>query len=79
MKVAEGAGVIAHFVKPNSPVFIAGLRTDDWIKEIDGIEVNSFESAGETLAAIEGDSLRTEFVLLVGRGGETAVLRVKLK
>lgn len=79
VKVAEGAGVIAHFVKPNSPVFIAGLRTDDWIKEIDGIEVNSFESDGETLAAIEGDSLRTEFVLLVGREGETAVLRVKLK
>jgi serine protease Do len=79
VKVAEGSGVVAHFVKGNSPAFIAGLRTDDWIKEIDGSEVTTFTSATEKLAAIEADALRSEFVLLVGRGGETAVLRVKLK
>jgi hypothetical protein len=31
------------------------------------------------MSEIEADSERTEFVLLVGRGNETAVLRVKLK
>ncbi|MBC7368630.1 MAG: PDZ domain-containing protein [Undibacterium sp.] len=79
VKVAEGSGVVAHFVKPNSPAAIAGLRTDDWIKEIDGVETKSFEAATEKLAATEADTLRSEFVLLVSRGGETAVLRVKLK
>ena len=29
-------GIVAHLVKPNSPADIAGLRPDDWIKEIDG-------------------------------------------
>jgi hypothetical protein len=31
------------------------------------------------LAAIEADHDRSEFVILASRGGETAVLRVKLK
>lgn len=79
LKVADTAGVVAHFVKGNSPVSVAGLRMDDWIKEIDGVEPKSFAEAAEKLAAIQADGARTEFVLLVGRGGETAVLRVKLK
>ena len=79
LKVADTAGVVAHFVKGNSPVSVAGLRMDDWIKEIDGVEPKSFTEAAEKLAAIQADGARTEFVLLVGRGGETAVLRVKLK
>jgi serine protease Do len=79
LKVADTAGVVAHFVKGNSPVSVAGLRTDDWIKEIDGVEPKSFAEAAEKLAAIQADGARTEFVLLVGRSGETAVLRVKLK
>jgi serine protease Do len=79
VKVAEASGVVAHFVKPNSPASIAGLRTDDWIKEIDGVETKSFDAATEKLAVIAADTLRSEFVLLVSRGGETAVLRVKLK
>ncbi len=77
-KTSDAVGVIAHFVKPNSPAAVAGLRTDDWIKEIDGVEVKSFAAAAAQLAAIEADRFRTETVLLVSRGGETAVLRVKL-
>ncbi|MDB6094116.1 MAG: hypothetical protein JWM32_1678 [Verrucomicrobia bacterium] len=73
------AGVIAHFVKPNGPAAVAGLRTDDWIKEIDGVEVKTFAAATAKLAEIEADLQRAEFVLLVSRGGETAVLRVKLR
>ncbi|HEY0946708.1 MAG TPA: PDZ domain-containing protein [Opitutaceae bacterium] len=78
VKLAGHAGVIAHFVKSNGPAGAAGLRTDDWIKEIDGVEVKTFAEATEKLAAIEADPLRNEFVLLASRGGETAVLRVKL-
>jgi len=79
VKLGESTGVIAHFVKPNSPVAISGLHTDDWIKEIDGAEVKSFAMAVEKLTAIEADRERTEFVILASRGGETAVLRVKLR
>lgn len=75
----EGAtGVVAHFVKPNGPASTAGLRTDDWIREIDGVGVQSFEDAAKRLADIEGDATRAECVLLVSRSGETAVLRIRL-
>ncbi|WP_044892728.1 PDZ domain-containing protein [Opitutus terrae] len=77
-RTSDAAGVIAHFVKPNGPAAVAGLRTDDWIKEIDGTEVKTFAAAATQLGTIEADRFRTECVLLVSRGGETAVLRVKL-
>lgn len=79
VKTADLKGVVVHFVKPSSPAAIAGLRMEDWIKEIDGVEVADFAGATAKLAEIEGDASRAEFVVLVGRGGETAVLRVKLK
>lgn len=79
VRATESAGVVVHFVKPSSPSAIAGLRQEDWIKEIDGVEVKTFAATAEKLAEIERDTSRSEFVLLVARGGETAVLRVKLK
>jgi serine protease Do len=72
-------GVVAHLVKPNSPADIAGLRPDDWIKEIDGSEVRDFASAVDKLTAIEKDPQRAETVFLVSRGSDTAVLRIKLR
>ncbi len=78
-RAAPGAaGVTVHFVKAGSAVATAGLRPEDWVREIDGVEVKSYAQALEKLAAIEGDRNRAEFVLLVSRGGETQVLRVKL-
>ncbi len=71
-------GVMVHFVKPGSPVATAGLRPDDWVREIDGTEIKTYAQAMAKLAAIEADQNRAEFVLLVSRGGETQVLRVKL-
>jgi serine protease Do len=79
VKIAETTGAVAHFVKPSSPAGVAGLRPDDWIKEIDGTEVKNFAAATAKLTEVEGDLARSEFVLLVSRNGETAVLRVKLK
>ncbi len=79
VKTVEPSGVIAHFVKPSSPAAIAGLRQEDWIKEIDGSETKAFADVASKLTEIEKDTARAEFVLLVSRGGETAVLRVKLK
>lgn len=79
VRVGEASGAVVHHVKPSSPVATAGLRVEDWIREIDGAEVKTFTAAAERLAAIEQDSARADFVLLVSRGGETAVLRVKLK
>ncbi len=79
IKPAEAGGVIVHYVKPSSPVAIAGLRREDWLREIDGVEVETFPEAVEQLGRIERDETRSEFVLLVRRGAETAVLRVKLR
>jgi serine protease Do len=72
-------GVVAHLVKPNSLADIAGLRPDDWIKEIDGADITDFATAVEKLTAIEKDPQRAETVFLVSRGGDTAVLRIKLR
>jgi len=77
--VAEHTGVVAHFVKANSPAATAGLGMDDWIKEIDGIPVATYADAAAQLSAIEKDLARVEAVLLIRRGGETQVLRIKLK
>lgn len=79
VKASDSAGAVVHYVKPSSPAAIAGLRLEDWIREIDGVEAKTFASAGARLSEIEKDVARAEFVMLVSRGGETAVLRVKLK
>ena len=79
LKTSDTGGVIVHFVKPNSPADIAGLRPDDWIREVDGTEVKTFEAAVAKISSIESDLLRGELVLLVSRGSDTAVLRVKLR
>jgi serine protease Do len=79
VKIADSTGVVAHFVKPSGPAATAGLRPDDWVTEIDGVAVKTFADATAKLAAIESDLSRPEFVLLVSRGGETAVLHAKLK
>lgn len=78
IKPAERRGVVVHFVKPNSPAATAGLRPDDWVREIDGVETKTYADATQKLAVIEADKTRAEFVMLVGRGSETSVLRVKL-
>ena len=79
VKLAGHKGVVAQFVKNSGPAGTAGLRPDDWILEVDGTEVKTYAEAVTKLAAIEADASRSEFVLLTSRGGETAVLRVKLK
>jgi serine protease Do len=77
-RTGELKGVVAHLVKPNSPADIAGLRPDDWIKEIDGVAITDFASAVKRLSDIDKDLLRTETVFLVSRGSDTSVLRIKL-
>jgi len=78
-RARELGGVVAHLVKPNSPADMAGLRPDDWVKEIDGAEIPDFPTAVAKLSAIEKDPHRAETVFLVSRGGDTAVLRIKLR
>lgn len=79
VKSSEFSGVIAHYVKPNGPAAAGGLRPEDWIKEIDGVEVKTYAAAAERLSAIETGKNQTECVLLVSRGGVTAVIHVKLQ
>ena len=79
VKVGDAAGVVVHYVRPNGPTALAGLETEDWIQEIDGVALKDYADSLAKLSAIESDQQRREFVLLVSRGGETAILRVKLK
>lgn len=79
VKASAPTGVVVHYIKPSSPVAIAGIRYDDWVKEIDGVEVKTLEAAVAKLSEIERDAARAEIVLLVGRGNDTAILRVKLR
>ncbi len=72
-------GVIANFVKPNSPADAAGLKQGDLIREVDGQAVTDFAQAVELFQAIADNPARNEFVLLISRGTETQVLRVRLK
>jgi serine protease Do len=79
VRMADQAGVIVDFVKPNSAAAVGELAPDDWIREIDGRPIKTYDDAVDALAAIEADPSRSEFVLLTSRGSETAVRRVKLK
>lgn len=79
VKQSESAGVVASFVKHDSPASIAGLRMEDWIRQIDGAAIATYADAIRKLDEIAADTARTEFVLQTSRNGETAVLRVKLK
>ena len=74
----DDGGVVVNFLKPNSLAATAGLQPNDWIREIDGASVKNYDQAIEKLTAVEADKARGEFVLLVSRGGETQVLRIKL-
>ncbi|HVU17498.1 MAG TPA: PDZ domain-containing protein [Candidatus Didemnitutus sp.] len=77
-KISEEEGVVVNYVKPNGPAAVAGLRGDDWVREIDGAPVKTYAEAVAKLAAAEADKSRAEIVLLASRGGETQVLRLKL-
>jgi serine protease Do len=79
VKIANQAGVIVDFVKPNSPAAVGELAAGDWIREIDGRPIKTFSDASVALAGIEADQDRIEFVLLTSRGSDTAVRRVKLR
>lgn len=72
-------GVVANFVKPNTPAATAGLRAGDLLLEIDGQPADDYARAVTQVEAIENDTARTEFVLLISRGAETQVIRVRLK
>jgi len=79
VRTSEATGVVVSYVKANNPAAMSGLEEDDWIKEIDGVPVRSFAEAASRLGAIAADPARAEFVLLVSRGADTTVLRVKLR
>lgn len=72
-------GVVANFVKPNSPAATAGLSVGDLIMEIDGQPADEYARTMDYVAEIENDPARSEFVLLISRGAETQLLRVRLR
>jgi serine protease Do len=79
LRTSQASGFVVAYVKANSPAAIAGLEPGDWVREIDGATPHSFADAEARLSAVDADPLRSESVLLVARGSETSILRVKLK
>ena len=75
----EMNGAIVNFVKRSSAVETAGLRNGDWIKQVEGVVVDSYEAVLEILDGVEADEEKTEFVLLVERNNETSFVRAQLK
>ena len=75
----EMKGAIVNFVKRSSAVETAGLRNGDWIKQVEGVVVDSYETVLEILGGVEIDDEKTEFVLLVERNNETSFVRAQLK
>ncbi len=72
-------GAIVNFVKRSSAVETAGLRMGDWIRQIEGEPVGSYDKALQMLDAVEADEEKSEFVLLVERNNETSFIRAQLK
>lgn len=71
-------GVIAQFIRPNSPAATAGLHPNDWIKEVDGVEITEYSQAIELITeAMESE--RNEIVFLTSRQNETSVIRVRIR
>ena len=76
---AEMNGAIVNFVTRSSAVETAGLRMGDWIKQVEGQEVASFEDVLSLLDLVEKDDQKSEFVMLVERNNETSFIRAQLK
>jgi len=71
--------VVVSFVRMNGNAHAGGLKVGDIIIEIDGEEISGYEDAVAKLEAIEAEEARSEFVALVARGPETAIVRIALK
>lgn len=70
-------GVVVNFIRPNSPAAAGNVQPGDWVQEIGGEAVETFEDAIARFEALASDSAVEEIVLLVQRGTETAVLRIR--
>ncbi|MEX0324151.1 MAG: PDZ domain-containing protein [Puniceicoccaceae bacterium] len=70
-------GVVASYIKPNSPAATGEIKPLDWIHEVDGKPVKTFQDAVEQIQLLENDENTEEIVLLVRRGTETTVLRIR--
>lgn len=71
-------GAVVSFLRENAPAATAEMRIGDWIKEVDGTPVDSYQKTIEALKAAENDPDKKEVVIMVSRGTETKVLRLKL-
>jgi len=75
----EMNGAIVNFVTRSSAVETAGLRTGDWIKQVEGQVIKSYDEVLTILDQVEQDEEKAEFVLLVERNNETSFIRTQLK
>lgn len=74
----ENKGMVVQFVRSDSPAADADLLAADWVKEINGTAVESYEEGMDILRKIEENKTITSFLILIEREGETKLIRVKL-
>jgi serine protease Do len=72
------SGVVVTFLKQNSTLATAGLRTNDWITEIDGLAIADYATAIAILTELEANESKAECIFAVRRGTETIKLKIKL-
>jgi serine protease Do len=72
-------GLVVQFVRPNSPAHSGGLATGDWIMEVNGAAVSSYDEAVQLVARAEESADRREVVFLISRQNETSVVRVRMR
>lgn len=75
----EMNGAIVNFVMRSSAVETAGLRSGDWIRQVEGKPVNSYGDVLGLLDQVENNEEKSEFVMLVERNNETSFIRAQLK
>jgi len=75
----EMKGAIVNFVLSSSAVETAGLRSGDWIRQIEGEEIHSYEDVLRLLESVAEDEDKAEFVMLIERKNETSFIRTSLK
>jgi serine protease Do len=72
-------GAMVNFIRPNSLAATGEVLPGDWIVEVGGQPVKDFADTKARIEALLADDTAAEVVLLVRRGNDTAVLRIRKK
>lgn len=70
-------GVIVSFIKPGGLAAAAGIVEEDWIRQINGVEIGGLDEAMGALEALDEGSGSNSCLLTVERAGQAVQLTLK--